>query len=146
MNLFLNFLTSVGPGGAGPQLCGVADPSRRGGVMLPPPPRHENIRYEGRAWDTARRHLGPICWWSDGLSPSPPLMDPNYGGRKRALSARLRRPVRLLRIGRSVVRSLSLSAGLLLRHDVLAEGDHCVPRPATPDHLAKNGRQRQVAS
>ena len=31
-----SYLSSVDPGGAGPQRCGVADPSRRRGVMLSP--------------------------------------------------------------------------------------------------------------
>ena len=86
----------------------VTSTSRRGGVMLSPPTRKYSLcgARVGHYAPPPRAHM----LVERRTSPSPPLMDPNYGGRKRALSARLRRPVRLLRIGRSVVRSLSLSA------------------------------------
>ena len=79
-----------------------------GGVMLTPP-RHEILAVRG-ARGTRRAAASGPCLNERRTSPSPPLMGPDYGGRKRALSALLRRPVRLLRRGRSVVTSLSLSA------------------------------------
>ena len=105
-----SYLSSVDPGGAGPQRCGVADPSRRRGGNAVPPRHLVLIAVRGARGTLRAANLGSIYSWSDGFPQIRRSWTTIYGGRRLTTSARLRRPVRLLRIGRSVVASLSLSA------------------------------------
>ena len=63
-----SYLTPVDPGGAGPQPCGVADPSRRGGVILSPPTRKKNLAMRGARGTLRAATSGPYV---DGATDFP---------------------------------------------------------------------------